>query len=154
MAIAGALGLSVAVALAFLLIKGQPAETVPAAPFARFSIVGPPGVAVQNVQVSPDGRKIAFVGADGTEADGRKLWVQTLQSGVAQPLPGTKGAANPFWAPNSQQLAFLGVGGLMKVDVGGGAPQTVCAALVGTGTWNRDGLILFQWRDLPQSRVV
>ena len=58
-----------------------------------------------------------------------------------------------FPAPNSQQLAFLGVGGLMKVDVGGGAPQTVCAALVGTGTWNRDGLILFQWRDLP-NRVL
>jgi eukaryotic-like serine/threonine-protein kinase len=95
--------------------------------------------------LSPDGQSLAFVarGADGRNM----LWLRPLNSSTAQPLPGTDGASPsspPFWSPNSRFIGFFAGGKLKKVDIIGGAPQTVCDALYGRGgSWNRDDLIIF-----------
>jgi Tol biopolymer transport system component len=94
------------------------------------------------VTISPDGERLVFVAADG---DGKQLlWVRALGSVVAQALPGTDGAAHPFWSPDSQSVGFFAQRRLKTVRLSGGSPQTLCdAVLPRGGTWNRDGVILF-----------
>jgi len=91
--------------------------------------------------VSPDGKLLAFTAV----SDGRvRIWVRPLDSLSARPLAGTENALFPFWSPDSRFLGFFADGKLKKVDVNGGAPQTLCDAANGTGgAWNRDGVILF-----------
>jgi Tol biopolymer transport system component len=63
-----------------------------------------------------------------------------------QQLPGTEGAANPFWSADSRFIAFFSEDGkLKKIDPAGGPPQIICDAPVGVcaGTWSKDGVILF-----------
>jgi Tol biopolymer transport system component len=93
--------------------------------------------------VSPDGRRLALVAR--RDATGlAMLWVRPLDGVVAQSLAGTEGATYPFWSPDSRFVAFLAQGKLKKIDVGGGAPLTLCDASLGaTGAWNRDDVILF-----------
>ena len=49
-------------------------------------------------------------------------------STTAQPLAGTEGAASPFWSPDSRSVGFFADGKLKRLDIGGGAPQTLAAA--------------------------
>jgi len=93
--------------------------------------------------LSPDGRRIALV-ARRAATGSPLLWVRSLDAGVAQSLAGTEGATYPFWSPDSRFIAFLAQGKLKKIDIGGGAPLTLCDASIGaTGAWNRDDVILF-----------
>jgi eukaryotic-like serine/threonine-protein kinase len=92
--------------------------------------------------VSPDGQRLAFVGltSEGTDL----LWLRPLDSLAPQGLPGTDGAKNPFWSPDSRSIGFFAQGKLKKMDVSGGPPQTLCDAPDGFGgTWNRVGVIVF-----------
>ncbi len=91
--------------------------------------------------LSPDGRQIVFV-ASGDGAS--RLWLRSLASTTAQPLAGTEGAAFPFWSPDSRSVGFFAEGRLKRLDIGGGAPQTLATAARGRGgTWTADGVILF-----------
>src|SRR5882762_2412847 len=92
--------------------------------------------------VSPDGHRIALV---ATSADGKTLlWVRSLDTLNAQPLPGTEGAARPFWSPDSRFLGFFAGGKLKKIDVSGGPPLTLCDAPDDRGgAWSQDGVIVF-----------
>jgi len=96
------------------------------------------------MSISPDGRYLAFI---ATSRDGNAgLWIRALDSVVSRLLPGTDGAYQPYWSPDSRFIAF-GVGGqkFYKVDVTGGAPQLITdAAGSQMGTWNRDGIIVFK----------
>ncbi|MBL8204532.1 MAG: protein kinase [Blastocatellia bacterium] len=113
----------------------------------RLSFTPPEKVAFDNgrydsVVVSPDGQKLAFI---GRSAEGkRQLYVRPLDSGEATPLPGTEDAIAPFWSPDSRSLGFGAQGKLMRLELAGGRPQTLCNAnrLEG-GTWNREGVIVF-----------
>jgi Tol biopolymer transport system component len=62
---------------------------------------------------------------------------------MAQPLAGTDGASYPFWSPDSRSVGFFAGGKLMRMDIGGGAPQTLANAVNRGGTWSADGTILF-----------
>ena len=78
----------------------------------------------------------------------RSLWLRPLGSLTAQPLPGTEGVfGTPFWSPDSRSIGFAAGGELRKLDLAGGAPQTLCkladVSEAVFGTWNRDGVILF-----------
>lgn len=97
--------------------------------------------------ISPDGRRLVFAGAgpDGVT----RLWVRNLDASDARPLPGTEvalgGIVPPmFWSPDSRFVAFDAIGQLKKIDVTGGAPQTVCTLSHGAigGSWNQDGIIV------------
>jgi Tol biopolymer transport system component/predicted Ser/Thr protein kinase len=91
--------------------------------------------------VSPDGSKLAFVGADSTGR--QQLWLRDFDSPTAQALPGTEDAWGPFWSPDSRFVAFT-AGSLKKVPANGGPAAIITASPgEGGGTWNRDGVILF-----------
>src|SRR5262249_35207406 len=71
--------------------------------------------------ISPDGDRIVFaaIGAEGPP----QLWVKSLASLTAQPLPGTEGAIGAFWSPDSRRLGFIAQNKLKKIDLSGGLPQ-------------------------------
>jgi Tol biopolymer transport system component len=124
-------------------LRPQPEERM-----LQFEVYAPPGYTfgtsnIYRYAISPDGSKLAFV---ATSADGkRSLWVQPLNAIAAVRLPGTEGAFGPFWDPTSRWIAFGANGSLLKIGVTASQPQVLCDASVGifTGTWNRDGVILF-----------
>ena len=92
--------------------------------------------------ISPDGTQIVF----GARADGHtQLWVRRLDSTTARPLPGTEGAAYPFWSPDSQSIAFGQGSKLMRVAAQGGPPVSIAdtTGVIQGGSWSRDGVILF-----------
>jgi serine/threonine protein kinase/dipeptidyl aminopeptidase/acylaminoacyl peptidase len=138
------LGLLLALPFAVKYLRQSP----PAAPVAaRFTIAAPEKATfILGPELSPDGRNLAFAAV----VEGRfSLWLRPLGSLTAQPLPGTEGVSGPpFWSPDSRSLGIPVGGELKKLDLAGGAPQTLCKlpASTGTtfgGTWNRDGVILF-----------
>jgi Tol biopolymer transport system component len=91
--------------------------------------------------ISPDGRRLALVAAD---ASGRsRVWLRELASAVFQPLAETEDASFPFWSPDSGSIGFVAAGRLRTIKVYGGGPVTVSDAGFRTGSWSRDGLILF-----------
>ena len=67
--------------------------------------------------LSPDGRRLAFVGADAT---GRRVWIRALDGLEAQPLAGSDGGAGPFWSPDSRFVAFVANNKLKRIDALGG----------------------------------
>jgi Tol biopolymer transport system component len=97
-----------------------------------------------DLALSPDGRALAFCTVD--ESGKAMLWIRSLDSPTAHPLPGTEGAAYPFWSADSRKLGFFAGSELKSIDAEGG-PAVVAAGSSPTdahgGSWNRDGTILF-----------
>ncbi len=95
-----------------------------------------------HIAVSPDGHKIAFV---ATDTLGRpRLYVRSLNSLIALPLPGTEDAYYPFWSPNSEFIGFFTEGKLKKIDASGGPPLSICDVQTARGgSWSKDGIIVF-----------
>jgi eukaryotic-like serine/threonine-protein kinase len=109
----------------------------------RFAVPVPEHlISVGPSALSPDGRFIAF---DGADAGGRRqIWLRALDALEPRPLSGTEGTSRPFWSPDSRQLAFFSGGKLKKIAVSGGSPQVICDAPRGSdGSWGADGTILF-----------
>ncbi len=95
------------------------------------------------VAVSPDGNQMAFSAID--DVGDTLLWIRRMGDLTARPIPGTDGAAYPFWSPDSRHVAFFsGDGKLRKIDTAGGPPVTLCPAENGKGGWwGEDGQVLF-----------
>ena len=100
--------------------------------------------------VSPDGHRIAFV-ATSLQNDvdaltgAQSLWVRDLAEEGATEIAGTEGAQYPFWSPDGRMLGFFANGKLCKVDLRGGPALTLCDTQSGRGgSWNEDGIIIFQ----------
>ena len=75
---------------------------------------------------------------------GTKLWIRPLNSVAARELPGTDDATFPFWSPDSRSLGFFAAGKLKRIEVAGGMPTVICDVGLGRGgTWNEEGVILF-----------
>jgi hypothetical protein len=128
--------------------EGPPAAetiefTIPPPENAQFggSPAGGTGTAAQ-LAVSPDGRSVVFV---ATSQTGYQLWLRPVGSIASQAVPGTEGAAFPFWSPDSRFIGFFAGGKLKKVASSGGPPIVLCEAAAGGrgGTWNRDNVIVF-----------
>src|SRR5262245_15626151 len=116
---------------------------VPETAAVRFEVAPPNGTTfVGGVHLSPDGRTIAF----GAVSDNRAMiWVRSLDSLNAQPLPATQGVVGDiFWSADSQYIAFDAQGKLNKVAATGGPSQALCDLPAGYsgGAWNADGVIL------------
>ncbi len=88
--------------------------------------------------ISPNGRRLAFVGAmaGGTP----RLFVRRLDEPTVRELPGTEGAHDPFFSPDSEWVAFKTGGKLAKAPIDGGAvvPLADLAVMTG-GSWIEDG---------------
>jgi len=117
---------------------------VPVRPL-KFTITPPDGtnfVELDPVVLSPDGRYMVFPAAD--DSGDTELWIRPLDDPSARRIEGTKGAAFPFWSPDSRNIAFFANEKLYRVDIAGGLPKIVCSAADGRGgTWNADNLIVF-----------
>ncbi len=117
--------------------------SLPTAATMRLAVTPPEGAAVfEQPVISPDGRTLAFV-ARTTGA--RQIWIRPLDSPTAKPLAGTEHVDLMFWSPDSQSLAFTSGEKLWKIALSGGAPVILSerATATSSGTWNRDGVILF-----------
>jgi Tol biopolymer transport system component/predicted Ser/Thr protein kinase len=144
---------AVAAAAVFALARFRqpPAETI------RFNVALPPGTALPRgvtgtrMALSPDGRRLAFVTTSGGVD---RLWVQSLDSFIAQPL--AEAVESPFWSPDSQTIGFFaqGEGALKKVAISGGPATVICPAAVDdVATWHANGTILFAQTDRGIFRV-
>ena len=105
--------------------------------FAFASNLGP-------MSLSPDGTRMVFAATD-QEGKGQ-LWTRPLDSVTAQPLPGTGGAAFPFWSPDGLWVAFFADGKLKKIDTRGGSAVALAEASASTGyggSWSTKGEIVF-----------
>ena len=91
--------------------------------------------------ISPDGRHLAIL----AEGAGGSLWVRPIDGLTARLLPGTEGAAHPFWSPDGRRLGFFTSTQLKNVDLETGAVQVVTDGVSGMNgaSWSADGTILF-----------
>ena len=113
----------------------------------RFSINLPEGYKFQSsekgsaIAISDDGTKLIYA----AENEGvSKLLLRSLNEFEATPIPGTEGAASPFFSPDNRWACFYSNGNLCKVSLLGGVPQVICEAKVGSGgTWVNDTAIIF-----------
>ena len=115
----------------------------PVAGEVRFDIQTPPTTDPMSLAISPDGQKIVFI---ATHEGRSKLWLRRLDSGSAEPLAGTDGAAWPFWSPDSRSVAFFSNADnrIKRLDIDARSMQVLLPFPLGSGgTWNRDGTILF-----------
>jgi Tol biopolymer transport system component len=95
--------------------------------------------------ISPDGRRVAFV---ATQTGKDLLWVRDMNSLIARPLPGTDGAYEPFWSPDSHFLAFFADGKLKKINADGGPALSLSDAAIGRGgSWSQKDIIVFAPND-------
>jgi len=113
----------------------------------RFSLYAPPGAEFTNPffgsAISPDGGLLAFT-AQKKGAPSLTLWVRPMDSFAARELPGTENANGVFWSPDSKSIGFVANDKLKRIDVAGGAAQTLCdAPNFEGGSWSPDDVILF-----------
>ena len=145
-----AFGLSfgvLAAAIAGLAVwQWRPAPASPPLPVSRLTITLPPGdslaaLDLPAVAVSSDGSRLAYV---ATRSGVQQLFLRAMDGLEAKPLPGTEGAANPFFSPDGQWLAFFAGGKLKKISVSGGAAVTLGDAADPHGaSWGSQGMIAF-----------
>jgi len=97
-------------------------------------------VNIPSFALSPDGHALVFA-AGATPM----LWLRSLERVSARQLPGTEGAQNPMWSPDSRWIAFYADGKLKKIPAAGGAVQVITQTTVDFrgGTWGPDETLLF-----------
>lgn len=147
--------LSVALTLFIQRTVEAPEESPPEPPSDRFSFevsdlqfahIGEP-----LVQVSPDGREVAYVGKDG-------FWVRDLSELSPRPLAGTEGAGRFAWSPDSTAIAFLSKGAIRRIPVRGGGPVTLWESESifpsGAVSWSTDGNVLRFVGALPSAGML
>jgi len=144
-ALAALIAMTLSIGAAYIFQSPKPAAVV------QSSILPTPGTSFVTMLpasgpavLSPDGTRIAFTARD--DKSKVLLYVRTLASLTAQPLPGTEDAMYPFWSPDSQQIGFFTPGKMKKINAGGGPPQILCDSLSGRGgAWSNEeqGVIVF-----------
>ncbi len=114
------------IAGALLVDRLRAPTTAAAPPLALHALMLPPDgmYLTDTLALSPDGRRLAFVAADPSGR--QRLWMRPLDTAVARPLAGTEDAADPFWSPDSAQVAFFAAGKLKRIAADGGTVTAIC----------------------------
>lgn len=140
-------GLLLLLAAAIFLAVGRFSSSPQPIPVVRAPLLPPSEAsflsAISNFVVSPDGSRVVFVAAG---EDGKTtLWLRALSASSAQQLKGTEGATPlPFFSADSRRIAFFAEDNLKTLDIEGGAVKVLCSARsYQSGTWSRDGTIVF-----------
>ena len=106
------------------------------------------------IALSPDGQAVVFVGQPSSEEPVR-LYYRRLDELTARELPGSEGAADPFFSPDSQWIGFFGGGKLKKVSVAGGAAVTLAEIQNSRGgTWGEDDVISYTPIAAPGGKIM
>lgn len=105
-------------------------ETAPFLPVARSAL-----------DISPDGRRIVYVGGDIVH---KRLYLRPLRGSEVQALDGTEDAEDPFFSPDGSRIGFFTRYDLCTVSANGGLPQKLSFTPPVTrgGAWLPDGDIL------------
>jgi serine/threonine protein kinase/Tol biopolymer transport system component len=136
--VAGILAIALLATLSVAYVRARPTG----APGHRVhvSMLFPNNAAPGFIALSPDGRMLAYT-ING------KISVRSLETGDVKVLPGMDTARAPFWSPDSRTIAYFSFTErtLKTIAVSGGVPRILCTKVGGpnSGTWNRDGTILF-----------
>ena len=75
-----------------------------------------------------------------------QLYLRSMDSFEAKPIPGTETAVSPFFSPDGQWIGFFAEAKLKKISVSGGAAVSLCDAAGAGGvsaTWGTNGTIVF-----------
>ncbi|MGA8609215.1 MAG: protein kinase, partial [Candidatus Sulfotelmatobacter sp.] len=104
----------------------------------------PLALSARDIALAPNGHTLAVV-TNQESARRNVIFIYELGTPGARMLAETEGASYPFWSPDGRSLAFFADAKLKKLEVSGGPVQTVCDAPAGRGgTWNKDGVIVFE----------
>jgi serine/threonine protein kinase len=139
----GALLLMVVTSLTTWTLKSSP----PPQPVSRLTINLPQDQQLAGLDsgtalvLSPDGSQLAYVARQGGI---QQLYLRSMDSLEARPIPNTEGAVSPFFSPDGQWLGFFSGGRLKKVSVSGGGALTLGDAAQPLGaSWSAQGMIAF-----------
>ena len=113
----------------------------------RATVSPPPGVTLStasrgsSVAISPDGRRLVFVGRH--QGGPPRLYLRELGRFEAVALGQTDGATNPFFSPDGASVGFFANEQLKKVSIAGGAPVALADVRNERGhAWLRDDSII------------
>ena len=118
-----------------------------AAPVIRYEVQVPQlesGLATDfgsNIALSPDGRRLAYTGADDR---GVQLWIRERNQLEAQAIAGAEGAHQPFFSPDGNSVAFITGSRALRIASLTGEPIVTLAdsgIVRGGGTWGSDGYV-------------
>jgi Tol biopolymer transport system component len=146
-ALAACVALLVVAVIAGLVISSR--KPASPAPVSRsvFSLPAGDQLAALNqpaVALSPDGNYLVYV---AVHTGVQQLYLHSMNSFEARPIPGTDAASAPFFSPDSQWIGFFAEGALKKVAIAGGAAVTIAEVGGGTSdgaTWGANDTIIFQ----------
>jgi hypothetical protein len=88
--------------------------------------------------------------------DNRSIWVKPLGATQTRRLPETELATGLFWSPDSTAIGFFSRDALKVARLSGGTPEKVSDVplrAARSGTWNRNGVILYGAAGNPIHRV-
>jgi hypothetical protein len=131
------------IALITLLRTSQPSGIAPTE--VAFSVLPSSGIELGRVgslsidRISPDGSMILFRASDA------RFHIRKLSSLESDVLPQWPWRGDPFWAPDSQSIAFpTEINRLMKIRLPKGAQELVTENLFNNrgGSWGEKGIIL------------
>ena len=110
------------------------------------SVLAPAGQPIvpesADAAIAPDGRAVVFAASANPASP--VLYLRRLGNSTPQALPGTKGAFQPFWAPDASRIGFFADGKLKTIRLDNDAITVVCDAPDGRGgTWSASGMIVF-----------
>ena len=128
--------------------RERPPAPVPPAQPLRSTWIAPgdqvPGAGAEysfGLALAPNGRELVYPAA---KAGVVTLWLQDLRNGDARTLPGTDGAAMPFWSPDGTKIGFFAGGKIRAFDPASGTVAELAEASSGRGAaWNRAGDLVF-----------
>jgi Tol biopolymer transport system component/tRNA A-37 threonylcarbamoyl transferase component Bud32 len=133
---------SVAVALIALALRTKPELRATHVSIALpASDVVDAGLENLAITLSPDGRSVAYC-ARGVS--GIHLYLRRLDQREAIKLPGTEGAYDPFFSPDSEWIGFFAGSKLRKISVRGGVSIPLADSIESrSGTWIDEQTIAF-----------
>ena len=142
--LAATAAIAVLLVVAGIVLWRWPERQVGSSPVVRFDVqpmAGTLPIGQTEVSVSPDGQHVAFIARqNGTTV----LWVRSVDRPAPHAVPGTEGASQPFWSPDSRWIGFHANGALRRVGVDGGGIQVLAPVRNMAGaTWSPRGVIVF-----------
>ena len=116
-------------------------EKAPASPLRRFPLVLSesqtlPRASGTLLALSPNGQTLVYGASEGGI---KRFYARSLTDLEALPIPGTENAAEPFFSPDGQWVAFRQRATLFKVRLPGGRPTPVADVGDREGSWGGHG---------------